>query len=171
MQARTKSRLAGAVAPVAMALATGAMVLAAGAGPAAAAKTPNPCKLLKASEIAKEFDGATVSAPEQGLETAASTSCTWEVAAGATLPDGSVTTTIMFIGGKPAYDGLKKIADFVPVAGLKSSLYQQKTGALLVLDGANLVTVQGVFNEGLPPKNVDVQEHLVPLVKLATKRI
>ncbi len=166
MQARMRRRVAATTA----AFAAGVLVLA-GAGPAAAAKTPDPCKILKASEIAKEFDGATVSAPEQGLKTAASTTCTWDVAAGTTLPDGSVSTTIMFIGGKPAYDGLKKTADFVPVAGLKRSLYQAKTGALLVLDGANLVTVQGVFSEGLPPKFLDVQERLVPLVKLATKRV
>jgi hypothetical protein len=166
MQARMMRRVAATVA-----FAAGVVVLA-GAGPAAGAKAPNPCNLLKASEIAEEFDGATVSDPEQGLKTAASTSCKWEVAAGTTLPDGSITTTIMFIGGKPAYEGLKtRSADFVPVAGLKSSLYSQKTGALLVLDGANLVTVQGLFSEGLPPKFLDVQEHLVPLVKLATKRI
>jgi hypothetical protein len=105
------------------------------------------------------------------LKTPASTSCTWDVAAGTTLPDGSVTARIMFVGGKPAYDGLKTNADFVPVAGLENSLHQAKTGALLVLDGANLVTVQGLFSEGLPPKFLDVQEHLVALAKLATKRV
>ncbi len=165
MRTHTTSRVA-----VALVLAAGMTSVAVGAGAAAAAKTPNPCKLLKASEIATEFDGAVVSEPEPGLKTAASSSCTWDVAAGATLPDGSVTSTLMFIGGKPAYDGLKQNADFVPVAGLKNSLYQQKTGALLVLDGANLVTVQGIFREGLPPKSHDVQEHLVALVKIATKR-
>jgi hypothetical protein len=166
MQARMKRRVAAATSVCA----AGVMVLA-GAVPAAAAKTPNPCKILKATEISQEFDGATVSDPEPGLKTAASTSCTWDVAAGTTLPDGSVTTTIMFFGGKPAYNGLKKEAGFVPVAGLKSSLYQESTGALMVLDGANLVTVQGVFLAVSPIRHVDVQEHLIPLSKLATKRV
>ena len=76
----------------------------------------------------------------------------------------------MFVGGKAAYAGLRKTGQFAPVAGLKGALYQQTTGAMSVLDGANLVTVQGVFLEGPPIEQVDVQEHLIPLLELAQKR-
>ena len=70
-----------------------------------------------------------------------------------------------------AYDGLKKeTAIYAPVAGLKSSLYQQSTGALMVLDGKKLVTVQGVFLATSPIRQVDVQ-HLIPLVEIGTKRV
>ncbi len=111
-----------------------------------------------------------MSAPTPGLKTAASVECTWDVAAAGSTPDGTVTARVMTVGGKAAYDGLAKISQFEPVSGLKNSLYQQTTGALSVLDGANLVTVQGVFLEGPPIKAVDVLDQLIPLAKLATKR-
>ena len=111
-----------------------------------------------------------MSAPEPGLKTAVSVECTWEVAAAGATPDGSVTARVMYLGAKAAYDGLKKTPDFVPVAGLKNSLWQDTTGALSVLDGSNLLTVQGVFLEGPPIQRVDVQEQLIPLLKLVQKR-
>ena len=85
-------------------------------------------------------------------------------------PDGTVTTRIMYVGGKAAYLGLKRTPDFVPVAGVKNSIYQAKTGAMSVLSGKNLVTVQGVFITPPPVSTVDVRAQLIPLVKLASKR-
>ena len=163
MRASRAGRFAAAMGAV-------AVLLAAWTAPAGAAKAPNPCKLLKASEISGEFGGATVAAPSAGIKTAVSTSCSWDVAASATLPDGTVTASVMFVGGKAAYNGLEKTGQYAPVDGLKGGLYQDTTGALSVLDGANLVTVQGVFLEGPPIKKVDVLEQLIPLSKLATKR-
>lgn len=136
----------------------------------AGAKTVKPCKLVKASEIAAEFE-ATVSDPQPGTKTAATVECTWDVAAGSSLPAGSVTVRVMFVGAKAAYDGLKTEAGFAPVAGLEKSLYQESTGALMVLDGKSLVTVQGVFLATSPIRAVDVQEQLIPLMELATKRV
>ncbi|MFA5885929.1 MAG: hypothetical protein WDA60_18905 [Acidimicrobiia bacterium] len=147
---------------------TVALAVAAFAGPAAA-KTADPCKLLKGSEIQEQF-GAEVSVPDRGLKTATTVECTWDVAASPTRPAGSVTARIMFVGGKAAYTGLKTSPAFVPVAGLKSSLYQASSGALGVLAGKNLVTVQGVFLTPPPVSVVDVQAQLVPLAKLASKR-
>jgi hypothetical protein len=66
--------------------------------------------------------------------------------------------------------GLKKTPDFVRVSGVKNSLYRAKTGALSVLSGKNLVTVQSVFITAPPVSTVDVQAQLIPLVKLASKR-
>ena len=54
--------------------------------------------------------------------------------------------------------------------GVKNSIYQAKTGAMSVLSGKNLVTVQGVFITPPPVSTVDVQAQLIPLVKLASKR-
>lgn len=154
------------------ALAVGlAVAMTAWAGPAAA-KTVKPCKVLKANEISDAFDGATVSAPVPGLKTAVTASCDWEVDAGASIPAGSVSVSIMSVGAKPAYDGLEKLGGYVPVAGLKNALYQDVTGALSVLDGDKLVTVQGVFlTDSLPIESVDVLDQLIPLSKIATKRV
>ena len=150
-------------------LATVALVVGVSAGTAAAKKTSDPCKILKANEIQDQF-GTAVSTPSPGLKTAATVECSWDVAASPSRPDGTVTTRIMYVGGKAAYLGLKKTPDFVPVAGVKNSIYQAKTGAMSVLSGKNLVTVQGVFITPPPVSTVDVQAQLIPLVKLASKR-
>jgi hypothetical protein len=139
------------------------------ATPASAAKAPDPCKLLKASEIQDQF-GASVSAPKKGLKTAANVSCTWDVDASAARPDGSVTTTIMFVNGDVAYDGLKKEQGFEPASEFPKALYQPLTGALMVLKGKTLVTVQGVFLSTSPIARMDVKPQLVPLAKIAVKR-
>ena len=153
--------LAGAAAVVA--------VVATWTAPVGAAKVPNACKLLKASEIEAEY-GAPVSPPEPGLKTAATAQCTFDVAAGAALPDGAVTTSVMFVGAKAAYNGMKATEGVVPVAGLAKAIYQTSTGALMVLDGNLLVTVQGVFIATGPIRQVDTLDHLIPLAEIAAKR-
>jgi len=57
-----------------------------------------------------------------------------------------------------------------PVAGLAKAIYQPSTGALMVLDGNLLVTVQGVFIATGPIRQVDTLDHLIPLADIATKR-
>lgn len=155
---------------VATAVAGVAVATAAWAAPATAAKAPNPCKLLKTSEISQQFGGATVSAPEPGTKTPVTVECGWDVAAGPETPDGNVTARLMVVGAKPAYDGMKKMEGIDTVSGLKNTLYQPATGALMALTGDTLVTVQGVFLEGPPIKQVDVEDRLIPLLKLAQKR-
>jgi hypothetical protein len=136
----------------------------------ASAKTTNPCKVLKTSEIEAEFD-ATVSDPTKGLKTAANASCNWEVDATSSRPSGAMTTTVMFVGGKAAYDGLKDTPGYESVSELGKAFYDPSTGALNVLDGKNLVVVQGVFlTETLPIQKVDVKPELISLAKIAVKR-
>ena len=79
----------------------------------------------------------------------------------------------MFLGGKPAYEGLKTNPQFTPVPEVSSkSLYQASTGALGTLKGDTYVTVQGVFRPStLPPTAVDVKPQLIPLAKIAAKRV
>ena len=164
-----RARAAGRIAALA---ASTAVVVAAWAGPAGAAKPPNPCKVLKASEIFDAFVGATVASLEPGLKTLVSASCDFDVEAGTTIPAGTVSVSVMSVGAKPAYDGMKKMDGFAAVPGIKSSVYQEATGALSVLDGDTLVTVQGVFlTDTLPIERVDVLDQLVPLSKIATKRV
>jgi len=134
-----------------------------------AAKAPDPCKLLKGSEIQQQF-GAAVGTPEKGLKTAVSATCTWDVEPSATLPDGTVTATIMYINGDVAYNGLKKESGYETATELPNALYHPTTGALMVLKGKTLVTVQGVFLKTSPITKVDVKPQLVPLAKLAVKR-
>ena len=149
-----------------------AMTFAALAPPAGAAKVPDPCKVLKASEIQSAF-GVAPGPPVKGLTTVASTSCTYALAASGTRPDGTLVVTVMFIGGKPAYDGLKATPQFAPVPEVgKKSLYQESTGALGTLVGPNYVTVQGVFRSATPPFTmVDTKPQLIPLAKIAAKRV
>ena len=151
---------------VVVAVAIGSMVMSA---PAGAAKAPDPCKLLKTSEIQEQF-GATVAAPKKGLKTAATVTCTWDVEPSATLPDGTVTATIMFVNGDAAYNGLKGESGIEVASELPKAIYQPSTGALMVLKGKTLVTVQGVFLRTSPITKVDVKPQLVPLAKIAVKR-
>ena len=146
------------------------IVLVLGGSPAGAAKAPDPCKLLKASEIQEEL-GATVGSPEKGLKTAVTATCTWEVEPSASHPDGTVTATIMFVNGDVAYNGLKNESGYETASEFPKALYHPSTGALMVLKGKKLVTVQGVFlTSTLPITKVDVKPQLVPLAKLAVKR-
>ena len=144
------------------------------AAPGHAASKPDPCKLLKTSEISQQFGGATVSAGVKGLATPVSQSCKFTVAAAGDTPAGDVTVRVMTTGGKAAYNGLKKLnAGYVPVAGLANSLWNDKTEALSVLKGGTLVTVQPIFTSAdtLPIHTVDTQAQAIALVKLAAKRV
>ncbi|MBM3694251.1 MAG: hypothetical protein FJW77_13340 [Actinobacteria bacterium] len=141
-----------------------------GAGTAGAARPPDACTLLKASEIAKEFDGAVVGAPTPGTRTAASVECNWSVAAGPTAPAGTVSARLMFTGGKAAYRGLQRMPGIEPVAGRTRTLAMPTTGALMTLQGSDLITVQGVFLSGVPVRPVPVPDRLLPLLTVATAR-
>ena len=139
------------------------------AGPAQAASKPNPCKLLKTSEIAKEFGGATVSAGKKGMSTGISSQCDFEVAASGEFPAGTVTVHVFSPRGKAAFKAVE--GGFQPVAGQKNLLYWDKTGSAEMLKGDTLVGVQGVFlGESLPITQADVQEQVIALNKIALKR-
>lgn len=157
-----------------IALAAALATLGAGAVPAHAGSKPNPCKLLKRSEIAKQFGGATVSPGEAGLSTAVSKSCEFEVAESTDFPEGSVHVSVMTTGAKVAYDAHKKKPAFgyLPVAGMSNALWSDTTHALEALKGATLVTVQPLFlsAETLPIRAVDTQAQAIALLKLALKR-
>jgi hypothetical protein len=142
--------------------------------PSAAASKPNPCKLLKTSEIAQQFGGATVSTGKAGFATAITKSCEFAVAESANLPDGSVHVNVMTTGGKIAYDAHKKKPEFgyVPATGMSNALWSDKTHALEALKGTTLVTVQPVFISvnPLPVHQLDTEAQAVALLKLALKR-
>ncbi len=141
-----------------------------GPGPAVAARAPDACTLLEASEIAKQFDGAVVGAPTPGTRTAASVECNWSVAAGPTVPAGTVSARLMFTGGKAAYRGLQKMPGIEAVTGRRQTLAMPSTGALMTLQGSDLITVQGVFLSGVPVRPVPVQDRLLPLLTAASAR-
>jgi hypothetical protein len=136
----------------------------------AAARTPDPCKLLERREIADQF-GAAVARPRPGESTAATVECSWAVADGVDRPGGTLTVGVMHLGATAAYKGLRGREDFVPVSGLSRSVYQPTTGALSALRRGLLVTVQGVFLTAPPVSAVDVRSELVPLVRRAVRRL
>lgn len=137
--------------------------------PGHAASKPNPCKLLKTSEISQQFGGATVSAGKKGLSTPISTQCDFDVAATADFSAGTVTVHVMSPRGKAAFKAMD--GAFQPVAGEKGVLYWDKTGSAEMLKGDTLVGVQGVFlGDALPITQQDVQAQVIALNKLAIKR-
>jgi hypothetical protein len=142
--------------------------------PGHAASGPNPCKLLKTSEISQQFGNATVSPGKKGLSTAISQQCEFEVAASGEMPDGTVIVHVLTLRGKAAYDGLKKPdTGYVPVVGLPNSLWAEKVSTVDVLKGGTLVGVQSLFTkaDSLPITQVDTKAQSVALVKVAAKRL
>ena len=147
-------------------------VLGTFAAPAGAA-TPNPCKVLKKSEIQSAF-GGTVSSGKKGLTTAVTTQCEYNVSADGERPDGTVVVHVMFKNGKIAYKGLKKESSaYVPVDGVANSLYNEKSQVVNILKGDVLVGVQGVFliTDPLPIHRYDDKTQLTELAKIGVTRI
>ncbi|MFN8024960.1 MAG: hypothetical protein U0W40_00975 [Acidimicrobiia bacterium] len=142
--------------------------------PGHAASKPNPCKLLKTSEISEQFGGATVSAGKKGISTAVSTQCQFDVAATGDQPDGEVDVRVMTTGAKVAYNGLKnnKALGHVAVPEVSGALWADNTKAMSVLKGDTLITVQPLFTSAnpLPIHQLDTREQAIALIKLAQKR-
>jgi hypothetical protein len=153
----------------ALATALTAGTLAVVAGPGYAASKPNPCKLLKTSEISKAFGGATVAPGKKGFSTSLTTSCTFSTAATTALPEGTVTVNVMTPHGKAAFKATD--GGFQPVAGQKGVLWWDRTGSAEMLKGDTLIGVQGGFIGDTPPVDVfDLQAQMIALDKIALKR-
>jgi hypothetical protein len=94
------------------------------------------------------------------------------VGATADLPQGDLVVHVMFAGGKPAYDGIKKVSGYVPTTGLSSSVYNAKLSVVDTLKGDTLLGMQGLFTgDTLPVAETDVQAQLVALAKLGLKKV
>jgi hypothetical protein len=138
----------------------------------AVAATKDPCKVVTTAEISKAFAGAKVSNGKPGRKTPANARCNYSVGASADLPAGDVIITVMFVGAKAAYNGLKKSSDYVPTTGLAKSIYNQRLNAVDTLKGNTLLGVQGLFTDGtLPLTYQKVQSQLVALSKAGLKRV
>jgi len=155
-----------------VALAASVPTLLAAAAPAVAASAPNPCAVVKTSEISSAFDGADVSTGKKGLTTPVSVQCKYSVGATANLPAGDVIITVMFSGAKPAYDGLKKTDLYTATTGLSNSIYSEKLNVVNTLKGSNLLGAQGLFHtDTLPITFSDVESQLVAVSKAGLKRL
>jgi len=150
-------------------LAAGATALAA---PAVAA-TKDPCKVLTTSEISDAFDGATVVKGKKGFSTVAIATCNFDVAAGASLPDGTVSITVMTTGAKAAYDGIKKFEGYAPLPEVSKAVFNEQLSVINTLKGSILLGVQGNFlvTDPLPIHAVDVKAQLIDLTKTGLKRV
>ena len=155
---------------LALSLATLALVAPA----AGATKKPDPCKVFKTSEIADAF-GGTVGTPTKGLSTAVNATCSFDVGATATRPKGTFHVTVMFIGAKAAYTGLKSNQSslYQPISGLSNSLYAAPPLSVVnLLKGDILLGVQGIFIDTTSSLRIlDVKDQLVTLAKIGIKRV
>jgi hypothetical protein len=151
-----------------------AFVSFAGFSASAGAAAPNPCKILKKSEIQTAF-GGTVGTGKKGLSTPVSTQCEYEVSADGDRPEGTVVVHVMFKNGKIAYNGLKKEAatSYVPIDGVPKSLYNEQSQVVDILKGDTMVGVQGVFliTDPLPIHRYDDKAQLVQLAQIGVKRV
>ena len=154
---------------------TGAVcALLVGATPVGAAKTPDACKVFKASEISSVF-GVTVANGTKGLSTQINTSCNYDVPAGTGRPQGGFTVTITFLNAKPAYDGLTRFPTYVALneSGVKGVYAPPPLSVLTVLKGSKMLAVQGNFidSNARPLGYVEVKDKLIQLAKIGIKRV
>jgi hypothetical protein len=150
-----------------------ATVTFASAAPPARAATKNPCKVLKQSEIQQAF-GAAVSSGKQGVATAVSKQCEYNVAANGDRPSGTVVVHVMTTRAKPAYKGLKKMTNtYAPLEGVPNALWSEKLHAVNVLKGNVLLGVQGGFTitDPLPVHFYDDQTPLTQLAQTGAARV
>lgn len=145
--------------------------VAAVAPPAGAAST-NPCKVLKKSEIQRAFGGA-VSSGKQGLSTAASAQCEYQVGANGDRPTGTVIVHVMTHRAKAAYEGLKKTSAYVPIDGVPNSLSAENVHVVDILKGDVLLGVQGgfVITDPLPIHFYDDETQLTGLAQIGIGRV
>lgn len=155
-----------------LALLTFAAMTAAPAGASVAAKTSNPCKLLKKSEIQQEM-GQPTSGGKKGLvNTAVSKTCIFKVAAAGTQPEGEVSTFLQTVGAKIAFDTNRKIEGNVDVDEIPKAYYDPRTGALTSLKGDVLVVVQSVFFSAEGGIHFeDRKAQTIELMKIARPRV
>ncbi len=156
-----------------------ALVIAAtvvvGTGVPAVAKGPDPCKLLKRSEVERELDGD-ASKATRGLNTAVSKTCEFELPATADRPDGVVVVYVQTVGAKIAYETNRMLEGNAPVPGIpKSYAGDASTGEYSVntVKGDVFMFVQGVFY-ALEPPEMDpavLEEAIVALTKKARARL
>jgi hypothetical protein len=149
----------------------GGVVLAAPVGASVAAKAAKSCKVLKQTEIERVM-GQPTAKGTKGLTTRISGTCNWEVAATADLPEGTVSVHLQTFGADVAYETNSELPDVEKVPELGKAYYDPRTGALTLLKGSKLVTVQAVFIQidgGIG--QVDRKDECIELMKLAKKRV
>jgi hypothetical protein len=78
---------------------------------------------------------------------------------------------VMFVGAKPAYDGLKKLTDqYVPTTRLSKSIYNDNQSVVNTRKGSILLGMQGRFSgDALPITNQDVQAQRVAISKVGSQ--
>jgi hypothetical protein len=149
----------------------GALALLVPASPAGAAKTKDPCKTLKTSEIVAVFGGAPVAAGAKDSPSPLPL-CQWTVSAFGNLPEGTVSVFLQTTGATIAYDAHKKQTDtYEQLDGLKNALYYSVGAAVETLKGNVLLNVQGVFLDPNSIETADVKDQLVQLTKKAVSRV
>ena len=148
-----------------------ALAFAASVTPAGAAKTTDPCKTLKQSEIAAALGGATVAAGQR-ITSSPVPLCRWTVSASSSIPDGSLQIFLQTKAAKTTYDMLKKdTANYQKVSGLKNGLARPGARSVFLLKGTALLSLTGAFADPTTGDTVEVTDQLIQLAKKAAPRV
>jgi hypothetical protein len=130
--------------------------------------------VLKVAEISKVL-GATPAPGARGAREISSTSCSYEVPAGAGHPTGELIVTITFSNAKTTYNGLSRDARYTPFtqSGLIGMYAPKPLGVAQVLKSSRMLSIQGVFVDTTtrPVVTVEVKDQLIALAKIAAKRV
>jgi hypothetical protein len=133
--------------------------------PAGAATTPDPCKVIRTSEIAKTF-GSTPEPGVRGAREISSASCSFTVPAANGRPAGELIVTVTFANAKSTYESVGRDRRYTSFSegGVKGLYAPDPLGVVQVLRKSTMLSIQGVFT-------ADVKDELITLAKAGRKRL
>jgi hypothetical protein len=140
----------------------------------AGASSPDPCKLLKASEI-QPVVGQPTAAGAPSIKTPVSRGCKFKMSTSEGRPAGSINITVLTTGAKVAFDrGKQALPGVVAVTGLGNAFFYSVSTfseSVRVLKGSKLMSVSGDFIQATPVDLTQVQNELTQLAKVARGRL
>lgn len=145
--------------------AVGALALAASTvAPASAAETPNPCKLLKKSEI-ERVTKADVDGPSRNTSL-----CAWDLDGG--LGEGGGKVTVELDVGDGAADNYEGFATGQEeIDGVGDRAFYSSVLGFNVLQDDTYLNVQETFGIDGGPSERRIRRELTKLTKIAVRRI
>lgn len=143
----------------------GALAIAAlSAAPASAGKTPNPCKLLKKSEV-ERVTKADVDGPSRNTSL-----CAWDLDGG--LGDGGGKVTVELDVGDGAADNYEGFATGQEeIDGVGDRAFYSSVLGFNVLQDDTYLRVQETFGIDNEPSERKVRRQVTRLTKLALERV
>lgn len=135
----------------------------------AGAKTKDPCKLLRRSQIAKVL-GQPTGPPDTGEPPPLFRQCYWNLAATDDEPAASVGITVQSLAAKSTFD-INRASQFAQrMPGIEQAFYDTDLRTLSALRGDVLVSVQLLYLGGEDVSGTPPEPELVRLAKAALRR-